>query len=122
MRLSDPRADIRGYKVRDVAGEEIGKVDDLLVDQEEQKVRFLELASGGLLGLGETKFLLPVEAVSRIGDDEVNVNQSRAKVAGAPTYDPELREQEQLTSMYSYYGYGTPYWGSGYVYPRYPYL
>ena len=122
LQLADPKADIRGLKVKDVAGEEIGKVDDLLVDDEEQKVRFLEMGSGGLLGLGETKSLIPVEAVARITDEEVYINQSRAKVASAPKYDPDLREREHLTDVYGYYGYGTPYWGVGYAYPRYPYL
>ncbi len=122
LQLTDPKADIRGHKVKDVAGEEIGKVDELLVDEEEQKVRFLEVASGGLLGLGETKFLIPVEAVARITEAEVDINQTRAKVAGAPRYDPDLRERQHLSEVYGYYGYGTPYWGMGYVYPRYPYL
>jgi sporulation protein YlmC with PRC-barrel domain len=122
LQLADPKADIRGRKVKDVAGEEIGKVDDLLIDEDEQKVRFIEVASGGLLGLGETKSLIPVEAVARITDDEVHINQSRAKVASAPRYDPDLRERRHLSEVYGYYGYGTPYWGMGYVYPRYPYL
>lgn len=122
LQLADSKADIRGLKVKDLAGEEIGKVDDLLVDDEEQKVRFLEIASGGLLGVGETKTLIPVEAVARITDDEVHINQSRAKVASAPTYDPSLKERQHLTEVYGYYGYGTPYWGLGYAYPRYPYL
>jgi sporulation protein YlmC with PRC-barrel domain len=122
LQLADPKADIRGRKVKDAAGEEIGKVDDLLVDAEEQKVRFLEVASGGLLGLGETKSLIPVEAVARITEDEVHINQTRAKVAGAPMYDPNLKERTHLSEVYGYYGYGTPYWGMGYNYPRYPYL
>jgi sporulation protein YlmC with PRC-barrel domain len=122
LQLADPKADIRGRKVKDAAGEEIGKVDDLLVDAEEQKVRFLEVASGGLLGLGETKSLIPVEAVARISDDEVHISHTLARVAAAPSYDPDLRERKHLSEVYSYYGYGTPYWGLGYVYPRYPYL
>ena len=122
LQLADPKADIRGRQVKDAAGEEIGKVDDLLIDEEEQKVRFIEVASGGLLGLGETKSLIPVEAVARITDDEVHISQTRDKVAGAPKYDPNLRERRHLSEVYGYYGYGTPYWGMGYVYPRYPYL
>lgn len=51
--------DIRGRKVKDKNGEDIGKVDDLLVDVRENKVRFLEVASGGLLGLGATTSFIP---------------------------------------------------------------
>jgi sporulation protein YlmC with PRC-barrel domain len=55
----DSTEDVRGRKVMDRQGEEIGKVDDLMVDEREFKVRFLEVASGGVLGLGATKVLIP---------------------------------------------------------------
>ncbi|MGH7510684.1 MAG: PRC-barrel domain-containing protein [Gemmatimonadales bacterium] len=122
LKLADPAADIRGRKVIDVSGEEIGKVDDLLIDDEERKVRFLEVASGGVLGIGETKFLMPVEAVAQITSDEVAINHSRTRVAGAPRYDPNLMERPHLKDIYGYYGYSTPFWIPGYNYPRYPYL
>jgi sporulation protein YlmC with PRC-barrel domain len=121
LELSDPRADIRGRNVRDAGGEDIGKVHDLLIDEQERKVRFVEVASGGVLGIGGTKFLLPVEAVTSVTDDEIRINQSRSRIVGSPRYDPDLVEPPQLDELYRYYGYGTPYWAPGYVYPRYPY-
>lgn len=121
LQLADPNADIRGKKVRELAGEEIGKVHDLLIDEEERKVRFIEVSSGGVLGIGDTKFLLPVEAVTAVMDDEIRINQARTQVVGSPRYDPNLIEPPDLDELYRYYGYGTPYWGRGYVYPRYPY-
>jgi sporulation protein YlmC with PRC-barrel domain len=122
LQLANPQADIRHRRVVDSAGNEIGEVDDLLVDEQERKVRFIEIASGGLLGMGQTKTLLPVETVSRIGDDEVRVNQTRERLQGAPPYQPELVEQKYLGDVYGYYGYRTPFWDAAYVYPRYPYL
>jgi sporulation protein YlmC with PRC-barrel domain len=122
LRLADPKADIRGRKVRDRDGEEIGKVHDLLIDEDERKVRFMEVASGGVLGIGDTKFLLPVEAVTSVAQDEVRINQARSHVFGSPRYDPNLIEQPDLHEVYRYYGYGTPFWGRGYSYPRYPYF
>jgi sporulation protein YlmC with PRC-barrel domain len=122
LRLEDPRADIRGRRVVDSAGEEIGKVDDLLVDERERKVRFLEVASGGLLGIGQTKVLLPVETVARVEDEVVRTNQTLERLRGAPRYDPELVEQPYLGELYDYYGYRTPFWDAAYIYPRYPYL
>ena len=121
LQLADAKADIRGRKVRDVGGEEIGKVHDLLIDEDERQVRFIEVASGGILGIGDTKFLLPVEAVTALTNDEVHINESRSHVASSPRYDPNLIEQPDLNELYRYYGYGTPFWGRGYVYPRYPY-
>ena len=39
-----------------MVGEEIGEVDDLLVDEQGHKVCFLQVASWRCLGLGATKF------------------------------------------------------------------
>jgi CBS domain-containing protein/sporulation protein YlmC with PRC-barrel domain len=120
LTLGDWAEDIRGRKILDMAGEDLGKVDDLFIDEREQKVRFLEVASGGFLGLGATKFLLPVDAITRITDDAVYINQSREHVAGAPHYDPTLVEERYMSDVYSHYGY-PPYWGPNYRYPPYPY-
>jgi sporulation protein YlmC with PRC-barrel domain len=122
LRLAGPKSDIRGYKVVDREDEEIGKVDDLLVDEREQKVRFVEVEAGGLLGLGKERFLLPVESIGEIRDDFVRLNQARERVSGAPKYDPDLVEQPYLSELYGYYGYRTPFWDTAYVYPRYPYF
>ena len=122
FQVADPRGDIRGRKVLDSAGDEIGKVDDLLIDDREGRVRFIEVAFGGFLGLGETKVLLPVETVTGVRDEHVEVNQDRARLMGAPKYDPELVEHPYLSQLYGYYGYRTPFWDPAYIYPRYPYF
>lgn len=119
LTLADRAEDIRGLDVMDVSGEELGEVDDLLIDDREHKVRFLQISSGGFLGLGATKFLLPVEAITRITDDTVYVNQSRERVAGAPRYDPALVDERYVSDVYGHYGY-PPYWGPDYRYPSYP--
>jgi sporulation protein YlmC with PRC-barrel domain len=121
MTVADPAEDIRGRTVVDTHGEEVGKVDELLMDEGENKVRFLRLAAGGFLGIGETKFLIPVDAVSRVSDEAVHIDQTREHVAGAPQYDPELTyEPPYYGGLYGYYGYA-PYWTPGYMYPMYPY-
>ncbi len=120
LTVADPAEDIRGRRIVDSAGEEVGTVDDLMIDDREGKVRFLLAGSGGFLGLGETKFLIPVDAVARLTGDTVHINQTRRRMAGGPRYDPELTEQPAWDSVYGYYGY-SPYWAPGYAYPPYPY-
>ncbi len=120
LTVRDPADDVRGRKVVDRNGEEVGTVDALLIDRQEAKVRFLLVGAGGFLGLGERHFLIPVDAVTRIDPDHVHVDQTRERVVGAPAYDPSLaREPTFYEDVYGYYGYA-PYWGPGYVYPRYP--
>jgi len=119
--VRQPDEDIRGRDVRDRDGEELGTVKDLLVDGAENRVRFMEVASGGFLGIGKDTTLIPVDAITSITEDEVRIDQTRERVAGAPAYDPELvRRQEDYGGFLEYYGF-MPFWGGGYVYPGYPY-
>ena len=130
LTIANPAEDIRDRTVVDRDGEDIGEVEDLLIDAHEKRVRLLEVASGGFLGLGKTKFLLPVEAITRISDDTVYVNQTRQYIAAAPPYDPDLIHREAgekgyygakvyYDNMYQYYLYHM-YWAPGAVYPPYP--
>ena len=120
LTVADKAEDIRGRTVKDRAGEEIGKVDNLIMDEQDAKVRFMEVAAGGFLGIGEKKFLIPVDAIARIDEDHVHVDQTRAHVASAPDYDPTLvPEWSYYEDVYGYYGFA-PYWAPGYAYPAYP--
>ena len=120
LTVADPAEDIRGRRILDSAGEEVGTVDDLMIDNREGKVRFLLAGSGGFLGIGETKFLIPVDAITAVQSDAIQVNQARERIAGAPRYDPDLAQEPDYAGVYGYYGY-TPFWGVGYAYPAYPY-
>jgi hypothetical protein len=72
----------------DNTGKDIGDVDDLLVDDRHHKVRFLRVATGGFLGLGETKFLIPLDAITKIDEGGPRVDQTRDHVASGSRYDP----------------------------------
>lgn len=106
--VSSSDEDIRGRTVKDKDGQDIGKIDGLLIDDVEQKVRFMEVATGGFLGFGESKSLVPIDAITRITTDEVHISHTREHVAGAPPYDPHLAVVEHtdyVFGLYPYYGY-----------------
>ena len=112
--VANAAEDIRGRKVKDKDGKELGTVDDLLIDDQERKVRFLRVEHGGFLGVGETKSFIPVDAITKITGDDVHINHSRDHVAKAPRYDPKLVDDNTYyDSIYGYYGY-MPFWGAGY--------
>ena len=77
LTIADPSEDICGYKVSARDGDDIGKVEGLMIDGNDRKVRFLEVGAGGFLGIGERKFLIPVDAISRVEDDQVYVDRDR---------------------------------------------
>jgi sporulation protein YlmC with PRC-barrel domain len=115
----DPSEDVRGRKVTDSDGADLGKVHDLLVDQNDNKVRALVVNHGHLLE--KTTSVIPVDAITRITADEVQVTQSKQKISGSPAYDPTLvYDEDYYFGVYDYYGY-SPYWYDEYVYPAYPY-
>jgi sporulation protein YlmC with PRC-barrel domain len=120
LMLTDSAEDIRGRSVRDRSGEEIGKVEDLVIDTTDRKVRLMQVAAGGVLGIGEKKFLVPIDAITRITEDEVDIDQERSRVIGGPEYNPDLVPEDYYDQVYGYYGY-PPYWTAGYTYPAYPY-
>ena len=88
----NPGDDLRGKEIRDPHGQRIGCVEDLYVDRQEREVRFLEVGAGGFLGIGEKRFLVPVEAVTRVSEDRVTVEPDRTKRAGGPApFDTKVR-------------------------------
>jgi sporulation protein YlmC with PRC-barrel domain len=107
-----PEEDIRGRTALDAAGEEVGNVDELLVEPSARQVRFLRLKGGGILGIGDSTWLVPVEAIRQVGEDAVRLDRSGAEVGGGPTWDPDLERQPEdyYGSIYGYYGY-PPFWG-----------
>lgn len=122
LTLEHAMEDIRGFSVIDSSGADIGHVDDLMIDEDHRKVRFLVVAAGGFLGFGEKRFWLPVDAVINVIEDIVKVDTTLEHLKTAPAYDPEIVPSHPYADdVYAYYGI-TPYWGSGYVYPPYPYF
>ncbi len=76
LTIRSPLEDVRGRMVIDQSGDEIGHVDALLIDDQERKVRFLRIASGGILGVGEQRFLVPVDAVLGMDDNQLVIDQT----------------------------------------------
>ena len=86
LTIANPAEDIRGRAAVDRDGEDIGEVEDLLIDAHEKRVRLLEVASGGFLGLGKRSFYFP----SRRSPGSVTtgcMSIRRGSTCGAPHYD-----------------------------------
>ena len=98
--------DVRGRTVKDQNGKDIGKVGELLVDENEHTVRYLLVEQGGFLGIRARKTLIPVSAVTTFDASEVHVDQSRERVDAAPVYAPELVDDPAyLASLDNHYRY-----------------
>ncbi len=53
---------ILGAKVINTAQEDLGKIEDLVIDARNSRVAYAILSFGGVLGLGDKHFAIPWEA------------------------------------------------------------
>lgn len=110
--------DIRGRKLRDHSAREIGRIDDVLVDHGERRLRHMLVRIGGFFGIGEKTVVVPVDAITAMRDDWVQVKHASDSVTDAPSYDPGLLvDEEHQREIYQRYGYPA-HWAPEYVYPR----
>src|ERR687897_1443302 len=88
---ANPEDDLRSKDVYDAEGQRIGSVEDLYIDRKEREVRFLEVGTGGFLGIGEKRFLVPVESVVEVAEDRVTIEPGRTeKVEGPAPFDTKV--------------------------------
>ena len=62
--LADPHDDVRSLAVLDADGHRMGGVEDLVIDETHRRARLLFVTPGGVLGLGKSRRLIPVDLVT----------------------------------------------------------
>lgn len=81
---------ITGTDVKNLAGENLGNIKDLMIDTDSGEVKYAVLSFGGFLGLGDKYFAVPWKSFSidRKSEDFVlNVSEDRLK--DAPGFDKD---------------------------------
>ncbi len=88
LQFSEAPDDLRDLVVVDPDAHRIGEVDGVVVDLADHRTRMLVVGSGGILGLGRVRRLVPVEAVVEVSD-RVRIATSHRAVHLVAPYDPE---------------------------------
>ena len=88
--------------MKNTDGTEIGKVDDLLIDNDDRRVCFVRVESGGFLGMGETQVFIPIDAITTITDVDVWIDQSHEHVSRVPRHQPHLVTEQRYLGNMSY--------------------
>src|SRR5450756_553560 len=107
---------LAGDQVQNSAGEDLGKVDEIMIDIPSGKVAYAVLSFGGFLGMGNKLFAVPWSAL-RVDEDEKSfiLDVDKTKLEKAPGFDksnwPNMADTTWRTKIYSYYG-AVPYWES----------
>lgn len=76
--------DVIGKKVLSPQGENLGKIEEVVLDKVEGNVRYVALSFGGILGLGDKLFALPWKAITYNKEEEafiLNIDKSRLESA-----------------------------------------
>ncbi|HWQ48868.1 MAG TPA: PRC-barrel domain-containing protein [Methanosarcina sp.] len=104
---------IKGDKVVNRAGEDLGKIEELMIDLEDGRVAYAALSFGGFLGLGSKLFAIPWQALEmKLHDHAILLDIPKDVLEKAEGFDKghwPVTTREWLSAMYSYYGY-QPYW------------
>lgn len=91
MRVSE----LTGMDIKNQKGEDIGEIEDLVVDAKSGKVRYAAVSYGGILGIGDKLFAVPFEAFkfkqdTDDADDVVLVlDISKQQLEGAQGFDKD---------------------------------
>jgi sporulation protein YlmC with PRC-barrel domain len=105
---------LAGDSVKNAAGEDLGKIDEIMIDIPSGKVAYAVLSFGGVLRMGNKLFALPWEVLTVDEDRKCFIlNVDKATLENAPGFDkdnwPDMAEPSWGTQIYGYYG-RRPYW------------
>jgi sporulation protein YlmC with PRC-barrel domain len=104
---------IKGDKVVNRAGEDLGKIEELMIDLQDGKVAYTVLSFGGFLGIGNKLFGIPWQALSlRVHEHAFLLDIPKDVLKRAEGFDKNnwpATNREWLANMYRFYGY-QPYW------------
>jgi sporulation protein YlmC with PRC-barrel domain len=100
-----------GSKVVNAARENLGKIEDVVIDCRDNQIAYAILSFGGVLGLGDKHFAIPWETITYIPSDQCAiVNIEKDRLANAPGFDkhnwPDLSDGAWANKVHTYYGCG----------------
>jgi sporulation protein YlmC with PRC-barrel domain len=105
---------LAGDSVRNSAGEDLGKVDEIMIDIPSGRVAYAVLSFGGVLRMGNKLFAVPWSAL-RVDEDEkcfiLDVDQKTLESAPGFNTDnwPDMADTTWGSEVFRHYG-ATPYW------------
>jgi sporulation protein YlmC with PRC-barrel domain len=105
---------LAGDRVRNTGGDDLGKVEEIMIDLASGRVAYVVLSFGGFLGIGDKLFAVPWDAL-RIdeGEHEFILDVDKKTLENAPGFDkdnwPDMADPAFGASIHQHYGQ-TPYW------------
>lgn len=88
MRVSE----MLGKEVQDAQGKNVGKIEDVIVDTDNERVRYVLLSFGGMLGIGDKLFSFPASALQTgKNGEQLVLNITKEQLEKAPGFERNRR-------------------------------
>ncbi len=103
-----------GTAVVNPSGEDLGKVEEVMLDVGDSRIAYVVLSFGGLFGIGSKLFAIPWESLRYDhGEERYVLDVDKERLKDAPSFDkdnwPDTADPKWRSSVYKHYG-ATPYW------------
>ncbi|MBC7945894.1 MAG: PRC-barrel domain-containing protein [Burkholderiales bacterium] len=109
-----PADTLEGDKVVNQQGEDLGRVEAIMLDTGRGRIAYAVLSFGGFLGMGEKLFAIPWGALKvDSANERVMLNVDKQQLENAPGFDkdnwPQMADRQWAASIHSHYR-ARPYW------------
>lgn len=107
-------SDLTGKRVTNAANEDLGKIEDIVIDATTGRILYGVLSYGGVFGMGDKLFAIPWTALPLGSDSKAFVlDVDRDRLKNATTFDPRqwpnFADEQFSTATYRHFDQ-QPYW------------
>lgn len=107
-------ATLQGDKVVNAAGDDLGKIEAIMLDVTTGRIAYAVLSFGGFLGMGSKLFAVPWGALTLdTGEKRFVLDVSKEKLENAQGFDndrwPSMADASWASEIHAYYNV-SPYW------------
>lgn len=111
-------SDVVGMDLHNTADEDLGEIEDLMIDLNSGRIGYAVLSFGGVLGVNEKLFAVPWQTLKMNSEgDKFVINVQKDKLANAPGFDknnwPNMADLNWSKDVHAFYG-SDPNWIYGY--------
>lgn len=104
---------ILGREVENAQGDDLGEIEDLVLDESQGTIAYAVLEFGGFLGMGDRLFAIPFTALRKGEDDKFILDVSKETLKNAPGFDkdnwPDAADRTWGADIHRFYNQ-KPYW------------
>jgi sporulation protein YlmC with PRC-barrel domain len=101
---------LQGTQVVNTQGENLGRLEELMLNLNNGRVDYAVVSFGGILGIGDKLFAVPWQALQvDQSNEQIIMNVTREKLEKAPGFDkdnwPQSYKHDWLVEVHDYYGF-----------------